>query len=118
VNENLPWDTAPMPTDAQPMPRPSRSGLKVLAVGVVGLILLLVLYVGSAGPAAALVLSQRMTMSQYRATYAPLRATESQEEIIARYRGFFVDEREWRFQTILWMNENMPDATDDGLPNP
>ena len=52
------------------MPRPTRSGLKVLAVGL--LMLAPVLYVASVGPAYWVVASGRAEPEQFRGFYAPL----------------------------------------------
>jgi hypothetical protein len=61
-----------MPTDAQPTPRPTSSGLKVLAVGLLGL-LLLGLYVASVGPVGRMVNAELIGGKWWRC-YQPLRS--------------------------------------------
>jgi hypothetical protein len=62
-----------MSTDAQPTPRPTRSGLRVLAVGVlIRAIGLPVLYVASYGPAFRLLMLGRINPDSLGRIYAPL----------------------------------------------
>jgi hypothetical protein len=63
-----------MPTDTQPMPRPTRSGLKVLAVGLLLMAIgLPVLYVASVGPVARMVNAELIGGKWWRC-YQPLRS--------------------------------------------
>jgi hypothetical protein len=94
-----------MPIDAQPMPNPTRSGLKVLAVGLLSLAP--VWYVVSAGPAAYLVVRLgSVTMPDYQKVYAPILATEQRLPPMARfmrwYRGLFVSQVVWKGLENAW----------------
>ena len=61
-----------MPTDAHPMPHPTPRRLRVLAVGLLGLVLLLVLYVASVGPAWGLMFRSGRYLAAFDAFYWPL----------------------------------------------
>jgi hypothetical protein len=74
-----------MPIAAQPMPRPIRGGLRVLAVGVaIALVALPVLYVASVGPAAQLYLDDSIGADAYFSFYAPLFAVSERSEFLSR----------------------------------
>jgi hypothetical protein len=73
ANARQPRHTDPMPTDAQSNPRPTRSGLKVLAVGLLGILLgLPVMYVLGSGPAFRLHRDGTLSFHTYKAMYEPL----------------------------------------------
>jgi hypothetical protein len=81
------------------MPRPTRSGLKVLAIGVLGSILLLSLYVLSSGPALRLTVHGNLPPPVYHTVYAPLfwvteRWPEA-DETLARYELWCIPEELW-----------------------
>jgi hypothetical protein len=54
------------------IPRPTRSGLKVLAVGLLGLAMLLVLYVASVGPACRIVQDYPAAGERVVVAYGPI----------------------------------------------
>jgi hypothetical protein len=79
------------------MPRPTRSGLKVLAVGLLGLALLLGLYVASFGPCRAMARRGQIELDTYFNAYRPLMLLcdqcESFDELMAAYSDWWL--RQW-----------------------
>jgi hypothetical protein len=99
--------------------RSKRSGLKVLAVGLLGLAMP-VFYVASVGPVAWLVCNNgSMDLGAYNAVYGPIdsieRACPPVSKCLDAYRHLFVDEDEWLIRRLIWINE---DAFTRPLPNP
>jgi hypothetical protein len=71
------------------MPRPTGSGLKVLAVGLLGLILLVGLYVGSIGPVMRLAvrryLDAEMVLTFYKPVFLVTARSELARHVVTRY---------------------------------
>src|SRR5688572_7183100 len=80
------------------------------AVVLASALLMPMLYVASFGPAAHLVLRDRMTMEKYQAVYAPIDWCERRSSIINRatgsYRWLFVDRKEWSTAGLVWLGRS------------
>lgn len=84
-----------MPTIAEPTPRSARSGLSVLAVGLLGLVAALpAVYVLGSGPAHRLFLDGTLPYHTYKAMYEPfvswVELHPPAEKAFYWYRGLFL----------------------------
>jgi hypothetical protein len=94
--------------------REKGGGCTVLALG---LVLLPMIYVLSLGPAARLVVDDKISMGTYRGAYAPIVWCEDRSSAsaaaIQRYRSLFADEDLWGIHELNYWHRLYREWADD-----